>query len=95
MFRYYFDVREGTRFTPDDVGLELDGLDAAEYEAACAAAEIARERLPKGDEREVTVEVRNEHRQRVLTVTVSLAVDRVQPPPEPPHLKASPESTSF
>jgi hypothetical protein len=80
---FYFDVREGTRFVPDAVGLEFDSLDAAER--AAAAAEIGRELLPKGDAREITVEVRNEHRQRVLTVTASLEIHRVDPEPLPPH----------
>lgn len=84
MPRYYFDVREGARFTPDEEGLEFDSLDAAEHEAACAAAEIGRDRLPKGDTRMVTVEVKNEHHQRVRTVTVSLEIDRVEPAPVPP-----------
>ena len=84
MPRYYFDTREGQRFTPDDVGLEFDSLNAAEHEAACAAAEIGRDRLPKSDSREITVEVKNEHHQRVLTVTVSMQVDRVEPPPSSP-----------
>jgi len=83
MPRYYFDVREGARFTPDEEGLEFDSLEAAEHEAACTAAEIWRDRLPKGDSREVVVEVNNEHRQRLLTITVSMAVDRVEPTPEP------------
>jgi hypothetical protein len=83
MPRYYFDVREGARFTPDEEGLEFDSLEAAEHEAACTAAEIGRDRLPKGDSREVVVEVNNEHRQRLLIITVSMAVDRVEPTPEP------------
>jgi hypothetical protein len=77
--RYYFDVREGGKFTPDHGGLEFDSLDGAER----AAAEIGRDRLPKGEARAVKVELRNEHRQRVLTVTVSMEIDRVEPPPEP------------
>jgi hypothetical protein len=81
MPRFYFDVREGPRFAPDDEGLEFDSLEAAELEAACAAAEIGRDRLPKGEARAVTVEVKNEHRQRVLRVKVSIEVDRVEPPP--------------
>jgi len=85
MPRFYFDVREGARFTPDNEGLEFDGLDAAEFEAACAAAEIGRDRLPKRDAREVTIEVANEHRQRVLTVKVSMQIERVEPPPKAPH----------
>jgi hypothetical protein len=81
---FYFDVREGERFIPDNEGLEFDSLDAAEHEAASAAAEIGRNLLPKGDAREVTIELRNEHRQRVLTVTVSMEIHRVVPAPEPP-----------
>jgi hypothetical protein len=83
--RFYFDVREGTLFTPDDEGLEFDSLDRAEHEAAETAAEIGRDRLPKNDTREVVVEVRNEHRQRIITVTVSMHIQRVDPSPSPPN----------
>ncbi len=79
MPRYYVDVCDGTRFSPDEGGLEFDSLDAAEFEAACTAAEIGRNRLPKGDAGEVTVEVNKEHRQRVLTIKVSMEVERVEP----------------
>ena len=72
MPRFYFGVREGATVVPDEIGLEFDSLDAAERAAAETAAEIGRELLPKGDAREVTVEVRNEHRQPVLTATASL-----------------------
>lgn len=74
MPRLYFDVREGVSFIPDEEGLEFASLDAAEHEAACTAAEIGRDRLPTGDARDVTVEVRNEHRQRVLTIKVAMEV---------------------
>ena len=83
MPRFYFDAREGEKFIPDDVGIEFDSFEVAEREAATAAAEMGRDRLPKSDSREVTVEVSNEHRQRVLTVTVSMNIDRVEPPPQP------------
>lgn len=83
MPRYFFDTREGQQLTPDDVGLEFDSLDAAEHAAACAAAEIGRDCLPKGDGHEVSVEVKNEHGQRMLTVTVSMAVDRTEQAPGP------------
>jgi hypothetical protein len=84
--RFYFDVREGARFAPDDDGLEFPDLDAAEREAAQAAASIGHDLdlLPKGDPRKVTVEVCNEHRQRVLTVTVSMHIERVHPSPVRP-----------
>ncbi|MFL4994616.1 MAG: DUF6894 family protein [Microvirga sp.] len=85
MPRFYFDVRDGPRFFADDEGRELDSLDAAEREAVTAAAQIGRDRLAKGDARAVTVEVRNEHGQWVLTVTVSVELHRVEPEPEPPR----------
>ena len=34
MPRFYFGVREGARFVPDEIGLEFDSLDAAERAAA-------------------------------------------------------------
>lgn len=82
MPRFYFDVREGAKFTPDNGGLEFDSLDVAERAAAELAAEIGRDRLPKGEARAVTVELRNEDRQRVLTVRVLMEIDRVEPPSE-------------
>lgn len=71
MPRFYSDVREGPSFTPDEEGFEFDSLDEAEREAATSAAEIGRDRLPKGDAREVTAELRNEHRTglRILAIT--------------------------
>jgi hypothetical protein len=84
MPRFYFDIREGPRFTPDEEGLEFASLDGAEREATKAVAEIGRDRLPSGDAREITIEVRNEHRQRVLTITVSMHVERVVPSPVAP-----------
>ncbi len=85
MPRFYFDVREGASFIPDDEGLEFASLDEAEREAATTAAEIGRDRLPKGDARDVTEELRNEHRQRVLTVMVTMDIHRVNPEPLPPR----------
>ena len=85
MSRYYFDIREGARFVPDEEGMEFESLDAAEREAAEAAAEIGRDRLPKGDAQEVTIELKNEHRQRVLTVTVAIEINPVDPEPLPPR----------
>ena len=39
MLRFYFDVQEEAKFTPDHGGLEFDSLDGAER----AAAEIGRD----------------------------------------------------
>ena len=85
MPRFYFDVREGTKFTVDNEGREFDSLDAAGDEAASAATDIWPDLLPRSDPRAVTVEVRNEHGQWVLTVMVSMEIHRVEPQPQPPH----------
>jgi hypothetical protein len=53
--RFYFDARDGAKFTPGDEGLECASLDAAKRLAAETAAEIGPELLPRGDAREVTV----------------------------------------
>jgi hypothetical protein len=81
MAKFFFDIREGQKFILDEEGSEFPDVAAAEYEAAIAAAEMGRDRLPQGDLRTIVVEVRNEHGQRVATATVSLTVERVDPPP--------------
>lgn len=90
MPRFYFDVREGTRFVSDEGGMEFDSLDAAEHHAAQTAAEIGRDKLPSSDAREIIVEVRNAHKQRVITVMVSMRIQRVVPLPEPPYVEGPP-----
>ncbi len=77
MPRFYFDVREGPRFTPDEEGLEFEDVDCAEREATIVAAEIGRDRFPRGHAREITVKVRNEQRQRLMTVRIAMQVDRI------------------
>jgi hypothetical protein len=67
-----------------EFGEELQGLDAAEHEAAVLAATLGRDRLPDPGTRKVIVEVRNEYGQRVLTVTAPMEVERVEPEPTPP-----------
>jgi hypothetical protein len=85
MPHFYFDMREGASFISDEVGLEFRDLAHAEREACVAVAEIGRDKLPKGGLREITAEIRNEHGQRVLTVTLSLNVERVDPAPAWPN----------
>jgi hypothetical protein len=84
MPRFHFDVRESQHLIPDKEGSDCPGLNAAEREAVETAAEIGRDLLPDGKARAVSIDVRNEQGQRVLTVTVSLQIDRVEPSPAPP-----------
>jgi hypothetical protein len=79
MPQFYFDLRENGTFVKDEEGIELADLDAAEREAAEAAADYGRDKLPSCKLGSVTIEVRNEHDHRVLIATVSLRVDRFDP----------------
>jgi hypothetical protein len=47
------------------------------------AASVARDLFPRGRAHDVTVEVRNTHGERVLTVTVTMRTHRVPPPVAP------------
>ncbi len=76
MPRYYFDILNGTHSVRDDDGTEFDGLDAAVHAAARSAAEIGTSRLAKGNTSDVVIEVRDEHNQRVCTVTASVKIER-------------------
>jgi hypothetical protein len=83
--RFYFDVYDGTDLVPDDEGSALDSVDAAVQVATHSAAEIGTGRLVKGDVSDVVIEVRNEHHQRVFTVTASMRIDRHDPQPQASH----------
>jgi hypothetical protein len=82
MPHFYFNTSEGSRYFFDADGQDCNSRTSAELEAACAAGELARDCLRKGESQEVSVEVRNEQGERVVTVTVTMEVDRVEPASE-------------
>ena len=43
MPRFFFDIHDGKNFTPDDVGVELEGLEAAKAEAKKALPDIVKD----------------------------------------------------
>jgi hypothetical protein len=79
MPRFYFDIREGPRFVPDADGTELEGLEAAKCHAADLAAEIIRDLPLRPAGYVVIIEVCDEHKQRMLSMTVSLAIEQPEP----------------
>ena len=79
MPRFYFGIRTGCSFVPDCEVMEFPDLDAAEREAVKAAAGIASEWPPKGDPRKVMIDVRNEEGERVLTIRVTMDIERSAP----------------
>jgi hypothetical protein len=79
MVRFYFDIREDSRFVPDNDGMELADLSAAEAQAVEQAALLGRYRLPAGKTQAVTIEVRDGNGQQVATATVALHTTRTKP----------------
>ena len=74
---YYFDIRDGDRFTRDEAGLELDGIDAVRREAMRALRGTVGDVLPDGGQRSVAVAVRNEDGKPVLMASLTLIVQQV------------------
>jgi hypothetical protein len=59
MPHYFFDTRDGPDFVRDELGVELDGIEAARDEATRGLADLARDALPGAMRRELAVEVRD------------------------------------
>ena len=77
---YHFDSHDGVRFTTDETGVELDGINAARQEAARRLAELAQEILPDDDRREAVIEVKDETGQRVLVAKLSVSIEATELP---------------
>ena len=75
---FYFDVRDNGQLFPDEEGHELPDITSAETEASEAAAAIARDVLPTRRGGELIVQVKDEQRLPVLTVTVEMYVARMK-----------------
>jgi hypothetical protein len=58
MTRYYFDIRDGELFYPDEEGRELKDQTAAEVEAATSLADLAKDLAPLDERHHMAVEVR-------------------------------------
>ena len=78
MPHYYFDIRDGWRFRSDDAGQEFEDLGTAESHAVHLAGEIAKDMPLDPSNHVVIVEVCNEHKERVITVTLALWIERTQ-----------------
>ena len=75
MPRFLFDVLEEDRVTPDEVGIELESVEAAEREAIRRVTGIGAESLSKDRASEIEVQVKD-HEGFLLTVTASVVVRR-------------------
>jgi hypothetical protein len=73
---YYFDIADGDRRTVDDEGTELEDDEDARDEALETLGEIAKDKLPDGDDRRDFVITVREGQREVLTATLALRVER-------------------
>jgi hypothetical protein len=77
--KFYFDVCQDGQLYSDEDGQELADIDAAEIEAAEAGAAIARDVFPKKRGGELVIQVRDQNRQHLTTVSVDLRIARIPP----------------
>jgi hypothetical protein len=75
MPRYFFDINDGDRFTPDYEGIELESIKAAKDAAKKTLPDIVNDELSDGDRRVFVVLVKDEVGHELLRVTLSLAVE--------------------
>jgi uncharacterized protein DUF6894 len=73
--RFFFDTYDGDRFILDELGLELEDIEAAKLEAERALPEMAWDELPDGNQRTFIVSVRDEAGEVVLRAALSLVVE--------------------
>ena len=58
MTRYFFNVRDGSGLYPDEEGLELPNLRAAELEATASLVDMTRDGIPRMERQHMAVAVR-------------------------------------
>ena len=58
MPRYYFDIRDGDELIPDEEGMDLPDLKAAEIEAAHSLLGMAKDAAHRHDRHQMAIEVR-------------------------------------
>jgi hypothetical protein len=78
MQRFYFDVRDGSVLHIDEEGQELGDMDAVEQEASEALAIIARDLLPKRRNGLLVIEVSDESRLHLLSLSIEMRLVRIQ-----------------
>lgn len=80
MPRYFFDIHDGERFTPDDTGLEFPDARAARDKAVSALPDIARDLMPDGQKRVFVVAIRDETGTTLFRAALSFMEEWLQKP---------------
>lgn len=80
MKRYYFDLRDGDALAPDEEGLDLSGIEAAQVEAAGFLVDVAKNAVlgsaKHGEVHNMAIEVRDGNGS---VLTAKLTFEKIQP----------------
>lgn len=76
MPRFFFDVTDSGKTSPDSEGVEFPSVDEARREALRTLGEIAKDELPDGDHRQFSIDIREGDGAPILTAALSLRVER-------------------
>jgi uncharacterized protein DUF6894 len=77
MPRYYFDIRDSSGLYPDEEGIELADLKAAELEAALSLAGMVRDAAPRMQHERMSIEVRGDEGP-LFQAAITFDVNRVK-----------------
>ena len=77
MTRFYFDLEDGNGLVRDEEGTDLPGYDDARYEAVAMLPQIAKDRMPDGEELRFVVTVRQAGQASVYRATLSFHGERL------------------
>ena len=79
MPHYYFNLRDGRELIPDDVGLDLPGIERARSEAIRGLADFVHDAICNSTRRELAIEVVDEERNLLFTAKVTFEVSLLDP----------------
>ena len=82
MARFYFDLRDGDEFAPDEEGVELPGIREAREEASRTLGAMSKDAMPDGQHRNMAIEVRSSDKRPLLKVAITFEVEPLAEDPQ-------------
>jgi hypothetical protein len=73
--RFYFDLRSGEKFTPDQEGVEFPTVKDARADASRTLGEMIKDAMPDGEHCEMAVEVRGHDKRALFKIKMTFEVE--------------------
>jgi Domain of unknown function (DUF6894) len=73
--RFYFDIRSGDTFTPDEEGVEFANTKEARSDASQTLGEMINDAMPNGEHCEMAVEVRGPDKRALFKIKITFEVE--------------------